>query len=92
MVGSWVIDDDNAALAEDQGEIVLRFRSGKVHMVASSQSPVTVSVVVYDKPQTPLTIQARRLYTLFDGDDYGAHLLRIQIPKAGLKAFTFSFG
>jgi hypothetical protein len=42
--------------------------------------------------QTPLTIQASRLYTLFDSDDYGTHLLRIQIPKAGLKAFTFSFG
>jgi hypothetical protein len=53
LVVSWVIDDDNATLAEDQGEIVLRFRSGKVHMVASSQSPVTISVVVYDKPQTP---------------------------------------
>jgi hypothetical protein len=46
LVGSSVIDHDDATLAEDQGEIVLRFRSGKVHMVASSQSPVTVSVVV----------------------------------------------
>jgi len=92
LVGTWTLDLENAALSKDGGEIVLRFRSGQVHMVASSPLPVTVSVSVDGKPQLPVTIQDSRLYTLFDSNDYDEHFLRLKIPKAGFNAFTFTFG
>jgi hypothetical protein len=92
LVGKWTVDPEDAELAGDQGEVVLRFRSGKVHMVASSVAPVTVSVTVDGKPQPPVTIEGSQLYTLFDSEDYGEHLLQLKIPKAGFHAYTFTFG
>ena len=38
------------------------------------------------------TIAGSQLYTLFDSDDYGEHLLELTIPKAGFNAYTFTFG
>ncbi len=92
LVGNWTVDPEDATLAGDQGEVVLRFKSGKVHMVASSASPVTVSVTVDGKPQPPVTIEGSQLYTLFDSEDYGEHLLELKIPQAGFHAYTFTFG
>jgi thiol-disulfide isomerase/thioredoxin len=92
LVGDWTINPEDATLAKDQGAVVLRFKSGKVYMVASSASPVTLSVSVDGKPQPPLTVEASRLYTLFDSEDYGEHVLEVKIPKAGLRAYTFTFG
>jgi thiol-disulfide isomerase/thioredoxin len=92
LVGSWTVAMENATLAKDDGEIVLHFKSGKVHMVASSASAVTVSVSVDGKPQPPVTIQGSQLYTLFDSKDYGEHQLELKIPKAGFTAYTFTFG
>jgi thiol-disulfide isomerase/thioredoxin len=92
LVGNWSVDAENATLAKDQGAIVLHFKSGKAHMVANSASPITVSVTVDGKPQPPVTIDGSRLYTLFDSEDYGEHLLELKIPKAGFQAYTFTFG
>jgi thiol-disulfide isomerase/thioredoxin len=92
LVGSWTVDAENATLAADNGKVDLRFKSGKVHMVASSPSPVTVAVTVDGKPQPPVTIQGSQLYTLFDSEDYGEHRLELTIPKAGFNAYTFTFG
>lgn len=92
LVGAWTLDLENAALAQNGGEVLLRFRAGKVHLVAGSASPVVVSVTVDGKAQPPVTIEDSRLYTLFDSDDYGEHLLRLKIPKAGFSAFSFTFG
>ncbi len=38
-----------------------------------------------------MTIRESRLYTLFDSKDYGEHELEVDVPKAGLSAFTFTF-
>jgi hypothetical protein len=38
-----------------------------------------------------VTVQASQLYSLYSGTP-GEHVLRVTIPKAGLSAFTFSFG
>lgn len=92
LVGDWTVGPEDATLSKDQGAVVLHFKSGKVYMVASSAAPVTVSVTVDGKPQPPVTIDASRLYTLFDSDDYHEHLLEVKIPKAGLHAYTFTFG
>jgi thiol-disulfide isomerase/thioredoxin len=92
LVGDWTIGAEDAVLSKDQGAVVLHFKSGKVYMVASSASPVTVAVTVDGKPQPPVTIEASRLYTLFNSDDYREHRLEVKIPKAGLHAYTFTFG
>jgi len=89
--GTWKISADNATLLTDDGEILLRFRAPKVNIVAGSPSSLTLSITVDGKPQPLVTVRESQLYTLYDGAP-GEHMLRLTIPKAGLSAFTFSFG
>ena len=39
-----------------------------------------------------MTIKDHRLYNIVEGTDYGKHTLEIEIDRAGLKAFAFTFG
>lgn len=89
--GTWKISADNATLLKDDGEILLRFRAPRVNLVAGSPSSQTLSITVDGKPQPPVTVQGSKLYSLYTGTA-GEHVLRLKIPKAGLSAFTFSFG
>jgi len=92
LVGTWTLAAENATLARDGGMVNLAFQSGEVFMVASSERPVTVGVVVDGRPQPLVTVQESRLYTLSDSGDYGQHVMTLAIPKAGFEAFTFTFG
>ncbi len=92
LVGQWDIQMQRAVLSQDNGTILLAFRSAKVFMVAASPEPVTVSAMVDGRMQPPVTVQASQLYTLFDTTDYRQHFLTLKIPKAGFEAYTFTFG
>lgn len=92
LAGAWTLAPESATLAKNDGRITLHCHSGKVFMVASAAHPVTVAVRVDGKPQKPVTVRESRLYTLFDSTDYRDHTLELRIPKAGLQAFTFTFG
>lgn len=94
--GIWNFDSE---FAQNLGEasIVYRYDSKNVYMVASADTAVApdgVEVEIYIdgvKTQT-MTIKDEKLYTIVSGADYGEHVLEIRIKKAGLKAFTFTFG
>jgi thiol-disulfide isomerase/thioredoxin len=90
--GTWALADECATLSDGVGEISLRFRAAKVHMVAGSDAPVVVSVMVDGKAQPSVTIHWSQLYTVFDGNAAGEHVLRLTIPTAGLRAYAFTFG
>lgn len=91
LSGTWKISADNAALSADGGKILLRFRAPKVNIVAGSLSSQTLSITIDGKLQPPVAVQGSKLYSLYSGTP-GEHVLRLTIPKAGLSAFTFSFG
>ncbi len=91
LSGTWKLNKDNATLSADGGEILLRFRSPKVNLVAGSASSQTLSITVDGQPQPPVTVQGSQLYPLYSGAS-GEHVLRLAVPKAGLSAFTFTFG
>lgn len=92
LSGLWEIAGEYARLSGDQGEVRLRFKAGKLHVVASSSQPVTLEVSIDGKPQPSITVQASRLYTLFDSSDYREHSLILRIPQPGLQIYTFTFG
>lgn len=92
LSGRWEITKEYARLAGEHGEIHLHFKAGKLHMVASSDQPVTLDISIDGKQQPAVTVQASRLYTLFESTDYGDHTLVLRIPQAGLRAYTFTFG
>ena len=91
LSGIWNVTDDRATSSADGDEIVLRFNAPKVNMVAGSQSPQTLSVIVDGTPQPPVTVDESRLYSLYSGAG-GEHVLRLKAPKAGLSAYSFTFG
>ncbi|TPG04300.1 thioredoxin family protein [Rhodanobacter glycinis] len=92
LSGVWEISDKYAQLASAHGELQLHFKAGKLHMVASSEQPTPLEIVVDGKLQPTITVQTSRLYTLFDSDDYREHSLTLRIPQAGLQIYTFTFG
>jgi thiol-disulfide isomerase/thioredoxin len=91
LSGTWRLSEDNATLSADGGEIFLRFNAPEVNLVAGSPSPQTLSITVDGKSQPPVTVEGSQLYSLYSGAG-GEHTLRLTIPKAGLSAFTFTFG
>jgi thiol-disulfide isomerase/thioredoxin len=91
LSGIWNLAPDRATSLADGGEILLRFNAPKVNLVVGSSSPQTVSIIVDGTPQPPVTIDGSRLYSLYSGTS-GEHVLRLTAPKAGLSAYTFTFG
>jgi thiol-disulfide isomerase/thioredoxin len=91
LSGLWNVTDDRATSSADGDEIVLRFNAPKVNLVAGSLSPQTLSVTIDDMPQPPVTVDGSRLYSLYSGAG-GEHVLRLRVPRAGLSAYSFTFG
>lgn len=91
LSGRWNVTEDRATSSADGDEILLRFNAPKVNLVAGSSSPQTLSISVDGTPQPPVTIDGSRLYPLYSGTG-GEHLLRLRVPKAGLSAYSFTFG
>ena len=89
--GPWNITSE---YAENTGEagITFKYDSKDVYMTAGSPDGVEIEVYKDDVFVKKIMIKGETLYTLIDGKDYGKHILKIKIPKAGLKAFTFTFG
>ncbi|MBC7981945.1 redoxin family protein [Candidatus Parcubacteria bacterium] len=89
--GLWNITPE---YAENLGaaDIMFRYDAKGVYMTAGSLGGVEVEIYKDDVLVKKIMIKDETLYTLIEGDDYGKHILKIRIPKAGLKAFTFTFG
>jgi len=48
-------------------------------------------VIVDGVQQPPVVVDGSRLYSLYSGA-VGEHELRLRVPKAGLSAYSFTFG
>ena len=90
--GRWQFSGLNVQLTGDSGQINLKFHSGKLYMVASSQKSVILNIIVDGKAQPSVTVQASKLYTLFESEDYSDHVIEININQPGFQGFTFTFG
>jgi len=90
--GKWQFSPKYAELASGSGKIRLKFRSGKIFLVASSKNPARLDVVVDGKRQQPVIVQDPKLYTLFSSEDYSEHVIEISVSEPGFEAFTFTFG
>lgn len=101
--GTWNI---NPEYAQTQGSanIEYYYKAHDINFVASAPTPVTIKILLDGKPVGNLagsdvdpttstaTIQEDRLYNLVHDAAAGAHTIEIQIPGAGLQAYTFTFG
>lgn len=91
LSGKWNITSEYAE-NKDTGSIIFKYESKNVYMAAGSTDGVEVEIYKDEMFVKKVIIKDETLYSLVEGSEYGQHTLRIVIPKAGLQAFTFTFG
>jgi thiol-disulfide isomerase/thioredoxin len=91
LEGTW---DFSAEYTESKSpaSIVFNYDAKNVYMAAGSDTGVEIEVYKDDVFVKKIMVKDEQLYPLLTDTDYGKHKLTIKIPKAGLKAFTFTFG
>ncbi len=92
LAGTWDIQPEYAQNNSENAMIVFKYDAKNVYMVASADEPVTVTVLKDAIVEQELTIDSEKLYTLINGEEYGENTMEIEIPTAGLRVFTFTFG
>jgi cytochrome c biogenesis protein CcdA/thiol-disulfide isomerase/thioredoxin len=89
--GTWNITPEYAE-SKGIGSIIFNYEAKNVYITAGSAQGVEVEIYKDDVFVKKVTIKDETLYQLIGDAEYGKHTLRIIIPKAGLQAFTFTFG
>jgi thiol-disulfide isomerase/thioredoxin len=89
--GMWNITPEYAE-NEGPGSVVFNYEAKNVYMAAGSSQGVEIEIYKDDVFVKKIMVKDEKLYPLIEDADYGKHILRIVVPKAGLKAFTFTFG
>ncbi len=89
--GTWSMTPEYAE-NKSAGSIVFSYESKNVYITAGSAKGVEIEIYKDNVLVKKVMIKDETLYSLIQDADYGKHVLRIVIPKAGLKAFTFTFG
>jgi cytochrome c biogenesis protein CcdA/thiol-disulfide isomerase/thioredoxin len=89
--GTWNMTSEYAE-SKSVGRIVFNYEAKNVYITAGSPEGVEVEIYKDDVFVKKVLIKDETLYPLIQDADYGKHTLRIVIPKAGLQAFTFTFG
>lgn len=90
--GSWEREAEPLVLRSARGGMRLRFSAAKVHLVASAPTPRRIQVSIDDGEPSSIEIGRPTLYTLFDGESPGEHLLSLQADGPGLSLFSATFG
>ncbi|MCR4311147.1 MAG: redoxin family protein [Candidatus Taylorbacteria bacterium] len=104
--GQWNVMPEYAKSTGENAHIVFKYKARNVYFVARSKPSIAIEVLRDGVPlsgekgadisvsadTTKATISESRLYKLIENDDGGEHTLHLIVPKAGLEAYTFTFG
>jgi thiol-disulfide isomerase/thioredoxin len=101
LVGPWNFSGQYAGTAGN-GSIIFHYNAKNVYLVASADNATPVRILLDGKPITDSAgsdvsggiamIRDNQLYNIVQGSDYGEHILELDIPQPGLRAYTFTFG
>ncbi len=89
--GTWNMTSEYAE-SKSAGSVVFNYEAKNVYITAGSKEGVEVEIYKDDVFVKKVLIKDETLYPLIQDAEYGKHTLRIVVPKAGLQAFTFTFG
>ncbi len=95
FVGAWTIGREFSELTGENGKLILRYKAGKVNIVAESKDEKEISLEIFldGKSKGIIKVSFPQLYNLIDeAGDGNWHTLEIRIPASGFRAFTFTFG
>jgi hypothetical protein len=101
--GTWNIQPESAATV-GAATVEYTYNANDFYIVASADSPVTVTVLQdgtpvgsaagadVDPKTSTVTIQADRLYKLVHNATPGTHTIELEISGPGFHAYTLDFG
>ena len=107
LEGNWLNNADNMELAGDEGEILLIYQAKNVNIVAGSDIASEAFVlldnewendknkgseVVIEQNKSVSHIKEFKLYNIASAQNYGIHIIDINIVGKGFKIYTFTFG
>jgi thiol-disulfide isomerase/thioredoxin len=91
LSGTWNITPEYAE-SKSVGSVIFNYEAKNVYITAGSKEGVEVEIYKDDVFVKKVLIKDETLYPLIQDTEYGKHTLHIVVPKAGLQAFTFTFG
>lgn len=91
LQGSWNIQGEYAE-TKGKTEVSFRYEAAKVYMVASADTPTSVTVLVDGVVTKTLLVGEERLYMVADTVISGSHLLELKSDTSGLRIYAFTFG
>lgn len=91
LQGTWNIQPEYAESVELSG-VTYEYKAKEVYLVASSEEPVTVTVVQDGVRVNTVTVQEDKLYVLVENPSVGQHRLELTFSEPGVKIFAFTFG
>ncbi|MBI5139323.1 cytochrome c biogenesis protein DipZ [Candidatus Nomurabacteria bacterium] len=77
---------------KNTASIVFGYEAKNVYMAAGSAEGIEIEIYKDDVFVKKIMVKDETLYPIIEDTNYGKHILKIKIPTAGLKAFTFTFG
>jgi thiol-disulfide isomerase/thioredoxin len=89
--GSWMNNEDHMELKSEEGKVTLKYTAKNVNMVAGSNEPTEIVILLDGDEIGKQTIEGQKLYNIVFGDDYSTHEIEIR-AKSGFKIYTFTFG
>ena len=107
LQGKWKNNADNMELTGDEGSIVLIFQAKSVNIVAGSENETSAFVfldnnvlseknkgfdVVLEQNKSTSQINEFKLYNLANAENYGTHVINVNLEGKGFKIYTFTFG
>lgn len=101
--GTWNIAEEYIETSKTDAKLSYYFDAKDVYLVAESDSPVLVQVLIDGKPITSnvsggdvingvLTIHGSRLFHVVHSDSREAHEITFVFEKTGVRLYTFTFG
>ena len=91
LSGTWNITPEYAE-SKSVGSVIFNYEAKNVYITAGSKEGVEVEIYKDDVFVKKVLIKDETLYPLIQDTEYGKPTLHIVVPKAGLQAFTFTFG
>ncbi|MBI2558754.1 thioredoxin family protein [Candidatus Woesearchaeota archaeon] len=107
LEGKWKYNADNMELISDEGTVMLAFEAKKINMVAGSGGKSDAYVFLDNSPlnektkgsdmlvkdgKSIINISEYKLYNIASAEDYGTHIIELQVGGKGFKIYTFTFG
>jgi len=90
--GTWNFTDQYAVTEDNNEKILYRFQAKNVYFVAGASNPAVIKILIDGRQTQETTISDNSLYQVYSGQNFGEHVIEIDISGPGLKAYTFTFG